>query len=239
MAGVVDGVNKPCALPWFNRRRADPGIMGAGPSCEVLTAACGVGIAGNDAVAESGRGRPSADRFGKGFGRPVIAAWLGMKSKRGESRGAIPYWMANSLPRSNGILMRDKAFSWLKVAIYRCANEPSALILPVTSLHNFVFSRQYLLLEDLRATSLVHSGDLEDLRSVHKRVCTASHHCDAAHHTFVHLNARIIMLNIVTRRASGRVQRSAHLDRRVNRIVYLYRRWLAGWAGCSLHRKQR
>lgn len=70
------------------------------------------------------------------------------------------------------------------------ADEPSALIFPVPSLHDFVFSRQYLLLKDLSATPLVYPGDLEDLRRVHEGVRAASHHRDASYHTFVDLNAR-------------------------------------------------
>ena len=31
---VVEGVNRPCARPWFSRRSAEPGIIGAGPRFE-------------------------------------------------------------------------------------------------------------------------------------------------------------------------------------------------------------
>ena len=43
------------------------------------------------------------EAIGKGLGK-VFMAVLGMKSKRGESKGAMPYCMASSRPRSRGIL---------------------------------------------------------------------------------------------------------------------------------------
>lgn len=64
-------------------------------------------IFGKDAAAERGRGPLRPGKPGMVPGRPC---WVGVKSKRGARRGAIPYWTASSRPRSRGIL-RDNAVS--------------------------------------------------------------------------------------------------------------------------------
>ena len=66
-------------------------------------------------------------------------------------------------------------------------DSPSALVLPITSLDNLVFSRKDFLLKDLCPPAFVNAGHFEYLGRVHVGVRPAAHDRDAADHAFIDL----------------------------------------------------
>ena len=69
---------------------------------------------------------------------------------------------------------------------------PCSLILPIASLDDLVLPWQDLLLEDLGTTTLVHTGNLENLGCIHIGVRTSTHDGNAADHALVHLYASTV-----------------------------------------------
>lgn len=68
---------------------------------------------------------------------------------------------------------------------------PSALVFPVSALHDLVLSREYFLLKYLCAPALLYARDLEDLCRIDIRVTASAHDCDTADHALVHLYAAV------------------------------------------------
>lgn len=64
---------------------------------------------------------------------------------------------------------------------------PCSLVFTVSTLHDLVFAGQYLLLENLGATTFVHASDFQDLSRVHEGIIPPTHYCNATNHTFVDL----------------------------------------------------
>ena len=70
-------------------------------------------------------------------------------------------------------------------------DSPSALVLPIASLDNLVFTRKNLLLQYLRSSAFVDSGYLQDLRCVDIGVGASPHDSYAADHALVDLYASV------------------------------------------------
>ena len=64
-------------------------------------------------------------------------------------------------------------------------NSPSPLVFSVTTLNNFMFSRENLLFQNLCSPPLIDTGDLEYLSSIYIRVRASAHHSYASYHTFI------------------------------------------------------
>lgn len=70
---------------------------------------------------------------------------------------------------------------------------PGSLIFAVSSLYNLMLPRQYFLLEDLCAASLIHTCYFEDLGRVDIGVPTSPHNGDASDHAFIDLTRGVRM----------------------------------------------
>jgi len=64
---------------------------------------------------------------------------------------------------------------------------PGPLVLPVTTLDDFVLPWQNLLLQDFRPPAFLYPCDFEDLSRVHVGIRAPTHDRDASDHTFIDL----------------------------------------------------
>src|SRR5690606_1459587 len=80
---------------------------------------------------------------------------------------------------------------------------PSPLILPVSSLHFFMFPSQNLLLQKLCPFAFVNSGDFENLSCVEPRILATTHHCDIIDRHFVNRDAGVDSLSHVVKPLAG------------------------------------
>ena len=70
-------------------------------------------------------------------------------------------------------------------------DSPSALVLPIASLDDFMLARENLLLQYLGSSTFVDTRYLKNLCRVHIGVGTSAHDSDAADHAFVDLYASV------------------------------------------------
>jgi len=73
--------------------------------------------------------------------------------------------------------------------------DPGPLIFAVPSLNLFMFARLYFLFQDLGPPTLVHTGDLENLRRIEPAVILTTHHGDAVDLHFVYVHAGVCGLS--------------------------------------------
>jgi len=65
------------------------------------------------------------------------------------------------------------------------------LILSVTALHDFVLTREYLLLENFSPPTLINSSHLQYLSGIDVGVGATAHYRDTSNHTFIDLDIRV------------------------------------------------
>lgn len=183
----VEGVKRPCARPWFSRRRAEPGIIGGGARVEgtLLRYPPWAPMLEKEEDAERGRGDaepappPTPSELSE-----LSEFVLGVKSNRGDRSGATPYCNAMSLPRSRGILITLWSARYVEPGDKRV---PGSLIFAVSTLDDFVLAWEYFLLENLGPAPFVDARDFENLGRIHVGVISPTHYCNAPDHAFVDL----------------------------------------------------